>query len=149
MIIDLEFTIDSTAYSVLISVCVPWTFVLSTAAGLTSNPPNITEARFLFIALHIIYDKIAPDDPTNAPTIVKSGLSSINPSAHKAHPEYEFKTVITTGISAPPIAFVKVTPNTLLAAVAVNKAANPTPKLPVVLNKYNEAMDNAAKPMFI
>lgn len=32
------------------------------------------------------------------------------PSAHKAHPEYEFKTVITTGISAPPIAEVNVTP---------------------------------------
>lgn len=32
------------------------------------------------------------------------------PSAQSAHPEYEFKTVITTGISAPPIAEVNVTP---------------------------------------
>lgn len=35
------------------------------------------------------------------------------PSAQSAHPEYEFKTVITTGISAPPIADVNVTPMTL------------------------------------
>lgn len=101
------------------------------AAGSTSNPPNITLAKFLFIALHIIYDKIAPDDPTNAPTIVNNGLSNIKPSAHNAHPEYEFNTVITTGISAPPIALVNVTPNTLLAAVAVNNAVKPTAKLPV------------------
>lgn len=32
------------------------------------------------------------------------------PSAHNAHPEYEFNTVMTTGISAPPIADVNVTP---------------------------------------
>ena len=27
----------------------------------------------------------------------------MKPSAHNAHPEYEFRTVITTGMSAPPI----------------------------------------------
>lgn len=34
------------------------------------------------------------------------------PSAHSAHPEYEFKTVMTTGMSAPPMAAVNVTPMT-------------------------------------
>lgn len=74
----------------------------------------------------MIADKIAPDEPMRAPTIVKRLLLSINlmklfickilflwwdyPSAQSAHPLYEFKTVITTGISAPPIAIVRVTP---------------------------------------
>lgn len=34
------------------------------------------------------------------------------PSAHNAQPEYEFNTVMTTGISAPPMADVNVTPMT-------------------------------------
>ena len=47
--------------------------------------------------------RIAPEDPINDPTIVNMELLSINPSAQSAHPEYEFKTVIATGISADPI----------------------------------------------
>jgi len=35
--------------------------------------------------------------------VVSSGLSSMNPSAHSAHPEYELSTVMTTGMSAPPM----------------------------------------------
>jgi len=55
------------------------------------------------MATHIIYDKIAPDDPINEPTMVSKGFYNIKPSAHNAHPEYEFKTVIATGISADPL----------------------------------------------
>ena len=64
------------------------------------------------MALHIMYDKIAPLLPIKAPTIVIKLLFNMKPSAHNAHPEYEFNTVITTGISAPPIAEVNVTPLT-------------------------------------
>ena len=66
----------------------------------------MTFSNDLFIALHIMYDKIAPEEPIKDPTIVNNGLANINPSAHKAHPEYEFKTVIATGISADPILLV-------------------------------------------
>lgn len=45
--------------------------------------------------LHMMSVRIAPDEPMRAPTTVSRGLSSMNPSAHSAHPEYEFSTVIT------------------------------------------------------
>ena len=40
--------------------------------------------------------------------------ASVYPSAQRAQPEYEFKTVMTTGMSAPPMAMVRVTPITAL-----------------------------------
>lgn len=40
-----------------------------------------------FIALHIMYDRMAPDEPINEPTIVSMGLASMKPYAHNAHPE--------------------------------------------------------------
>jgi len=39
----------------------------------------------------------------SAPTTVRSWLLSTNPSAHSAHPLLELSTVMTTGVSAPPI----------------------------------------------
>ena len=54
----------------------------------------------------MIYERIPPDDPIREPTIVSMGLLSMKPSAQSAHPEYEFNTVIATGISAEPILFV-------------------------------------------
>lgn len=39
--------------------------------------------------------KMAPEEPMSAPTTVRRGLSSMKPSAHSAHPEYELSTVIT------------------------------------------------------
>ena len=49
-------------------------------------PPNNTLANDLFIALHIIYERMPPEKPTRAPTIVRRSFCSINPSAHNAHP---------------------------------------------------------------
>ena len=51
------------------------------------HPPRITERKFLFIALHIIYERIAPEDPTSAPVTIKRSLPSIKPVAAAAHPE--------------------------------------------------------------
>jgi len=39
------------------------------------------------MALHIIYVRIAPEDPIILPTMVKSVLESMKPSAQSAHPE--------------------------------------------------------------
>ena len=61
--------------------------------------------------LHIMYDKIAPEEPTNAPVIIKAVFSKVNPIPAAAHPEYEFNIEITTGISAPPIGIIIKTPN--------------------------------------
>ena len=39
---------------------------------------------------------MAPEEPMREPTTVIRLLFSMKPSAHSAHPEYEFRTVITT-----------------------------------------------------
>jgi hypothetical protein len=47
-------------------------------------------------ALHQqMYDKIAPLEPTSAPTMVSKGLLSINPVAQRAQPEQECNTEMT------------------------------------------------------
>src|SRR5690625_670984 len=57
-----------------------------------------------FIPLHIIYDKIAPEDPTKAPVIISKSFDNINPAAAAAQPAVEFNREMTTGSSAPPMA---------------------------------------------
>ena len=72
----------------------------------------MTEKKDRFIATHIMYESMAPEDPTNAPVITRAKLLSVKPIIAAANPEYEFKTAITTGISAPPIGIIKRSPNT-------------------------------------
>lgn len=43
-----------------------------------------------------MYDRMEPDTPISAPTVVSSELSSMNPSATSAKPLYAFNTVMTT-----------------------------------------------------
>ena len=40
-----------------------------------------------FIALHMMYDRIAPDDPTNEPATISIALFSENPIPAAAQPE--------------------------------------------------------------
>jgi hypothetical protein len=65
----------------------------------------------------MIYERILPLTPISAPTVVRIGTSSISPSATRAKPEYALRTVITTGMSAPPIAAVVVKPFAKLSKV--------------------------------
>ena len=51
--------------------------------------------RLALCTLHMMSVRMAPEDPISAPTTVSSGLSSMKPSAQRAQPEYEFRTVIT------------------------------------------------------
>ena len=55
-------------------------------------------------------DKIAPEDPTSAPVIIKAVFSKVNPIPAAAHPEYELSMEITTGMSAPPIGIINKKP---------------------------------------
>ena len=80
-------------------------------------PPKRTLVRDRFMATHMIYERIEPETPMRAPTVVSRELSSIKPSATSAKPEYALRTVMTTGISAPPIAAVVVKPFAKLNAV--------------------------------
>ena len=75
------------------------------------NPPKITLKNERFIPLHIMYDKIAPDEPTSAPVIINAVFSKVKPIPAAAHPEYELSIEITTGISAPPIGIINKSPN--------------------------------------
>mmetsp|Transcript_32365 Transcript_32365/g.70947 ORF Transcript_32365/g.70947 Transcript_32365/m.70947 type:complete len:211 (+) Transcript_32365:981-1613(+) len=75
-----------------------------------------------FMATHMMWVRMAPEEPMSAPTVVSSGFSSMKPSAHSAQPEYELRTVITTGMSAPPMEAVMCQPrppeSTLMPASA-------------------------------
>jgi hypothetical protein len=73
----------------------------------------------------MMYERIAPELPISDPTIVSIGLLSMNPSAQRAQPEYEFKTVIATGMSAEPIDLVMFHPNAPEAAVVLIKEIKP------------------------
>ncbi len=46
----------------------------------------MTEMKDRFIALHMIQDRYAPEEPTRAPVMISRSFSSKNPDAAAAHP---------------------------------------------------------------
>merc|ERR1719347_2330608 len=96
------------------------------------------------MATHIIYDRIAPLAPIRDPTTVMTLLFNMKPSAQRAQPEYELRTVITTGMSAPPIAMVRVMPMTPERVAVVPNIAKPTDMVGST-RKYPMAPTLAAK----
>src|SRR6478735_8679460 len=74
------------------------------------KPPRITLTNDRFIARHMMYDRIAPEEPTRAPVTMSRLLLSMKPAAAAAHPEYEFSIDTTTGMSPPPIAATRCQP---------------------------------------
>ena len=60
-----------------------------------------------------------PEAPTNAPDIIRPLFMRTNPVADAAIPEYELRRDITTGISAPPIGIVSVTPKIAESAITM------------------------------
>src|SRR6478672_388204 len=73
-----------------------------------------------FIALHMMYDRIAPEEPTSAPVMISRLLLNMNPAAAAAHPEYEFSIDTTTGMSPPPIAATRCRPRTRAITVMIS-----------------------------
>ena len=51
------------------------------------KPPRMTLKNQRFIALHMMYDRIAPDDPTSEPAMISIGLLSEKPMPAAAQPE--------------------------------------------------------------
>ena len=49
--------------------------------ALLPNPPAITEMKERFMALHMMKERIAPEEPTSAPVTIKRSLESIKPAA--------------------------------------------------------------------
>jgi hypothetical protein len=104
IITDDAFSIIKAASSALPILTALSLLIWITSASLSlPKPPNMTLKKLQFIALYIMYDKIAPDDPTSEPVTIITLLPNVNPIPHAAQPEYEFNIDITTGISAPPI----------------------------------------------
>src|ERR1700674_2431213 len=88
------------------------------------NPPSSTLKNERFIARHMMYERIAPDDPTNDPAMISIGLFSEKPIPAAAQPEYELSMDTTTGISAPPIGMMISTPSANAIAVKMTNGSH-------------------------
>jgi hypothetical protein len=51
------------------------------------KPPRITETKLRFMALHMMYDRIAPEEPTSAPVMISAELPRVKPMPAAAQPE--------------------------------------------------------------
>jgi len=60
------------------------------------------------------------DEPTSAPVMINARLPSVKPMPAAAQPEYELSIDTTTGMSAPPIGMISVTPTTSESAISRN-----------------------------
>jgi len=80
------------------------------------------------MAEHIWYDRMAPDAPTKEPAMISSLFDTIIPAKTPEKPEHVFKTQMTTGMSAPPIAIENMIPHT--ADVPVAQSNKKSPKYP-------------------
>src|SRR5260370_16329385 len=74
------------------------------------NPPSSTLKNERFIARHMMYERIAPEDPTSDPAMISIGLFNEKPMPAAPQPEYELTIDTTTSISPPPIAMMITTP---------------------------------------
>ena len=81
----------------------------ATLAGVP-NAPKTTFAIERFIALPIICVSRLPDAPTSVPAMMRTLFESTNPVDAVARPVNAFRSEITTGMSAPPIAITICTP---------------------------------------
>jgi len=70
--------------------------------------------RFVASAMSLV--RMAPDAPTRAPAMMRTGLLRTKPAIATAVPVNELSRLMTTGMSAPPIGSVMVTPKTRAAA---------------------------------
>ena len=57
------------------------------AAGSAPKPPRITLKNERFIALHMMYERMAPLEPTSEPAMISIGLFSEKPMPAAAQPE--------------------------------------------------------------
>ena len=55
--------------------------------GVAPNPPKITLQIERFIALHMMYERIAPLEPTRAPVMISKSFFNMKPAAAAVQPE--------------------------------------------------------------
>src|SRR3990172_8014877 len=86
--------------------------VVPAVSSILPKAPKRTFTIERFIALHISRQSMMPDAPTKEPLIIRTLLPRTKPVVIPAIPEYEFRSEITTGISAPPIGRTRRMPRT-------------------------------------
>ncbi|MNF94250.1 hypothetical protein D3C84_769550 [compost metagenome] len=57
------------------------------ASAVLPKPPSSTLKKERFIALHMMYERIAPDEPTSEPAMISIELFSEKPIPAAAQPE--------------------------------------------------------------
>ena len=69
--------------------CLTGLVSLAPAGPATSppQPPRMTEMNDRFMPLHMMYDRIAPEEPTSAPVMMSARLPSVKPMPAAAQPE--------------------------------------------------------------
>ena len=87
--------------------------------------------RFIASAMSLV--RMPPDAPTRAPEMIRTGLFRTKPAIAAAVPVNEFRSEITTGMSAPPIGRTIVIPKTSAEAMITpsTSAAAPLPSASV------------------
>mmetsp|Transcript_8825 Transcript_8825/g.27384 ORF Transcript_8825/g.27384 Transcript_8825/m.27384 type:complete len:221 (-) Transcript_8825:679-1341(-) len=98
---------------------------------------TLTTARF--IAWHMCRLRSQPDAPMSAPITVSSWLDNTKPSAHSAQPLNELRIVMTTGVSAEPMAQVMWAPRKSERPMVAPRARTP-PSTVVAGMKANNAV---------
>src|SRR5262245_66461271 len=69
--------------------------------GVAPKPPKMTFQIERFIARHMMYERIAPLEPTSAPVTISRSLCSMKPAAAAVQPEQLFRLDTTPGRAAP------------------------------------------------
>ena len=75
---------SATSSTVVLVICPS---ILNSLLSVGAMPPKRTLVRPRFMATHMIYERMEPETPIRAPTVVRRGLSSMKPSATRAKPE--------------------------------------------------------------
>src|SRR5882724_11364849 len=95
----------------------------------------MTEMKLRFMPLHMMYERIAPEEPTSAPVMISAELPSVKPMPAAAQPEYELSIEITTGMSAPPIGMIMSTPSvSAMIVISQKSSALPDTTRPTMKN---------------
>mmetsp|Transcript_46358 Transcript_46358/g.121650 ORF Transcript_46358/g.121650 Transcript_46358/m.121650 type:complete len:244 (+) Transcript_46358:1040-1771(+) len=152
MITSLELLSSSAVESMSVNVASPSGMLAALSPAVTveavPKPPRSTETMLRFMATHMMCVRIAPDEPMSAPTVVSRGWSSMKPSAQSAQPEYELSTVMTTGMSAPPIDAVMCQPSAPDRPVIPSRHIVPTAIVGFAMKRAMQPSVPTPMPMF-
>src|SRR6201986_4100516 len=85
------------------------------------NAPNMTLVNERFMALHMITERMNPEEPSRAPATTRTLLLSTNPRRAAEMPAYELRREMTVGMSAPPIGVTSNIPNNNATATIAGK----------------------------